>query len=78
MRGDTTGSARPRGNGPFGGFPQDLALSSSAWYSSGFYRRLVRDYEHRPASSRSRVLWAMTSVMSRRLTGRTIASWRTA
>jgi len=43
-----------------------------------FYRRLVRDYEHRPASSRSRVLWAMTSVMSRRLTGATIASWRTA
>ncbi len=43
-----------------------------------FYRRLVRDYEHRPTSSRSRVLWAMTSVMSRRLAGRTIASWRTA
>lgn len=43
-----------------------------------FYRRLARDYEHRPASSRSRVLCAMTSVMSRRLTGRTIASWRTA
>lgn len=42
-----------------------------------FYRRLVRDYEHRPASSRSRVFWAMTSVMSRRLTGATIASWRT-
>ena len=42
-----------------------------------FYRRLVRDYEHRPASSRSRVLWAMTSVMSRRLTGSTIATWRT-
>ncbi|MEU2994796.1 hypothetical protein ABZ772_31680 [Streptomyces griseoincarnatus] len=43
-----------------------------------FYRRLVRDYEHRPASSRSRVFWAMTSVMARRLTGSTIASWRTA
>lgn len=43
-----------------------------------FYRRLVRDYEHRPASSRSRVFWAMTSVMSRRLTGATLASWRTA
>jgi transposase len=43
-----------------------------------FYRRLVRDYEHRPASSRSRVFWAMTSVMSRRLTGATITSWRTA
>ncbi|MFG3002077.1 IS5 family transposase [Streptomyces sp. NPDC048340] len=42
-----------------------------------FYRRLVRDYEHRPASSRSRVFWAMTSVMSRRLTGATLASWRT-
>ena len=43
-----------------------------------FYRRLVRDYEHRPVSSRSRVFWAMTSVMSRRLTGATLASWRTA
>jgi transposase len=43
-----------------------------------FYRRLVRDYEHRPSSSRSRVFWAMTSVMARRLTGSTIASWRTA
>jgi transposase len=42
-----------------------------------FYRRLVRDYEHRAASSRSRVFWAMTSVMSRRLTGATLASWRT-
>ncbi|MCX5338487.1 IS5 family transposase [Streptomyces atratus] len=43
-----------------------------------FYRRLVRDYEHRPTTSRSRVFWAMTSVMVRRLTGATIASWRTA
>ncbi|MGW2746019.1 hypothetical protein [Streptomyces sp. NPDC001450] len=43
-----------------------------------FYRRLVRDYEHRLASSRSRLLWAMTSIMSRRLTGATLASWRTA
>ncbi|MFI1045613.1 hypothetical protein [Streptomyces griseoruber] len=42
-----------------------------------FYRRLVRAYEHRPASSRSRVFWAMTSVVSRRLTGATLASWRT-
>ncbi len=41
-----------------------------------FYRRLVRDYEHRLASSRSRVFWAMTSVMSRRLTGITLPSWR--
>lgn len=42
-----------------------------------FYRRLVRDYEHRPATSRSRVFWAMTSVMARRLTGATIPAWRT-
>ncbi|MFE4875155.1 IS5 family transposase [Streptomyces sp. NPDC056682] len=42
-----------------------------------FYRRLVRDYEHRLATSRSRVFWAMASVMARRLTGATIASWRT-
>jgi transposase len=33
------------------------------------HRRLVRDYEHRPASSASRVYWAMTHVMARRLTG---------
>ncbi|WP_084959969.1 IS5 family transposase [Thermoactinospora rubra] len=33
-----------------------------------FHRRLVRDYEHHPASSESRVYWAMTDVMSRRLT----------
>ncbi|THA30669.1 IS5 family transposase [Streptomyces sp. A1547] len=43
-----------------------------------FYRRLVRDYEHRPASSRSRVYWAMTSVMARRLTDAVLPSWRTA
>ncbi|WP_338675986.1 IS5 family transposase [Streptomyces sp. SCSIO 30461] len=43
-----------------------------------FYRRLVRDYEHRLASSRSRVFWAMTSVMARRLTGTTLPSWRNA
>jgi transposase len=33
-----------------------------------FHRRLVRDHEHLPASSESRVYWAMTDVMSRRLT----------
>ncbi|WP_406470192.1 IS5 family transposase [Streptomyces sp. NBC_01615] len=39
------------------------------------HRRLVRDYEHRPASSASRVYWAMTHVMARRLTGNTL-TWR--
>jgi len=29
-------------------------------------RRLVRDYEHRPASSESRVYWAMRDVIERR------------
>ncbi|UUN28818.1 IS5 family transposase [Streptomyces sp. FIT100] len=43
-----------------------------------FYRRLVRDYEHRLTSSRSRVYWAMTSVMARRLTDAALPSWRTA
>jgi transposase len=42
-----------------------------------FYRRLVRDYERRPATSRSRVFWAMTSVMAHRLTGATVPAWRT-
>lgn len=32
------------------------------------HRRLARDYEHRPSSA-SRVYWAMTHVMTRRLTG---------
>jgi transposase len=41
-----------------------------------FHRRLVRDYEHLPASSESRVYWAMTDVMSRRLTRGTAPSRR--
>jgi transposase len=44
----------------------------------GFHRRLVRDYEHRPASSESRVYWAMSDVMTRRLTGTSSPSWRSA
>ncbi|MCX5584036.1 IS5 family transposase [Streptomyces erythrochromogenes] len=40
------------------------------------HRRLVRDYEHRPASSASRVYWAMTHVMARRLTGKNTPTWR--
>ncbi|MFB7781931.1 IS5 family transposase [Streptomyces vinaceus] len=40
------------------------------------HRRLVRDYEHRPASSASRVYWAMTHVMARRLTGESTRTWR--
>ena len=41
-----------------------------------FHRRLVRDYEHRPSSSASRVYWAMTDVMARRVTGTSTRSWR--
>ncbi|MGW1077445.1 IS5 family transposase [Streptomyces sp. NPDC002537] len=40
------------------------------------HRRLVRDYEHRPASSASRVYWAMTHVMARRITDTTTLTWR--
>ncbi|MFE7616371.1 IS5 family transposase [Streptomyces sp. NPDC057496] len=40
------------------------------------HRRLVRDYERHPASSASRVYWAMTHVMTRRLTGETTHTWR--
>jgi transposase len=43
-----------------------------------FHRRLVRDYEHRLASSASRVYWAMTDVMARRLAGASVPSWRLA
>ncbi|MFJ8097510.1 IS5 family transposase [Streptomyces griseofuscus] len=40
------------------------------------HRRLVRDYEHRPASSESRVYWAISDVMARRLTGTSTPAWR--
>ena len=40
------------------------------------HRRLVRDYEHRPASSESRVYWAISDAMIRRLTGASTPSWR--
>jgi transposase len=42
------------------------------------HRRLVRDYEHLPRSSESRVYWAMTAVILRRLTGATAAARRSA
>lgn len=41
------------------------------------HRRLVRDYERRPASAESMVYWSMTGLMARRLTGTATPSWRT-
>ncbi len=40
------------------------------------HRRLVCDYEHRPASAESRVYWAISDVMARRLTGGATPAWR--
>ena len=40
------------------------------------HRRLARACEHRPASSGSRVYWAMSDVMARRLTGTSTPAWR--
>ncbi|MFI9789163.1 IS5 family transposase [Kitasatospora sp. NPDC051984] len=40
------------------------------------HRRLVRDYEHRPASAESRVYWAISDRMSKMLTGTSTPSWR--
>ena len=42
------------------------------------FRRLVREYDHRPQTSRSRVYWAMTDTMARRLTASTAPAWRNA
>jgi len=42
------------------------------------HRRLVRDYEHEISSSASRVYWAMTDVMARRVAGASARSWRAA
>ncbi len=40
------------------------------------HRRLVRDYEHRPASAESRVYWAISDRMSRMLTSTSTPAWR--
>ncbi|GHD76386.1 DDE transposase [Streptomyces mirabilis] len=40
------------------------------------HRRLVRDYEHRPASAESRVYWAISRRMSKMLTGTSTPAWR--
>ncbi|EXU62516.1 hypothetical protein Z951_41140 [Streptomyces sp. PRh5] len=62
------------------GLGTSLARNSQAgWAAPGLlmlHRRLVRDYEHLPHSSESRVYWAMTAVILRRLTGVTAAAWR--
>ena len=43
---------------------------------SMLHRRLVRDYEHRPASAESRVYWAINDRMSKMLTGTSTPAWR--
>ena len=40
------------------------------------HRRLVRDYEIKPASAESMVYWASTSLMAARLTGQSTPTWR--
>jgi hypothetical protein len=40
------------------------------------HRRLVREYESRPASSVSRTLWASAATLIRRLTGTSTPTWR--
>jgi transposase len=42
------------------------------------HRRLSRDYETLPEHSRTMIHWAMIDVMSRRLTGESTPSWRSA
>ena len=39
-------------------------------------RRMVREYEVNESSSESRVYWAITSIMARRLTGESTPTWR--
>jgi transposase len=40
------------------------------------HRRLVRDYEGNPATTEARVYWAISDVMTRRLTGTSTPTWR--
>jgi transposase len=50
-------------------------LAEQAFGTLMLHRRLVRDYEHLPASSESHLYWAATDRMTRRLTGVT-THWR--
>ncbi|MFJ8856789.1 transposase, partial [Streptomyces sp. NPDC102437] len=56
--------------------PQPKRWRVEQTYGILMHRRLVRDYEHRPSSSISRVYWAMTHVMVRRLTDANTPTWR--
>ena len=40
------------------------------------HRRLARDYEHNPDSTASRVYWAVSANMTRRLTHERTLPWR--
>jgi transposase len=40
------------------------------------HRRLARDYETLPERSRTMIHWAMTDIMTRRLTGESTPTWR--
>jgi len=61
-----------------GALPVFIFVHGGGWILGDYptHRRLVRDYEHLSATSESRVYWAMTDVMSRRLTRAPAPSWR--
>jgi len=40
------------------------------------HRRLTRDYETLPLSSRAMIHWSIIGIMSRTLTGRATISWQ--
>jgi putative transposase len=57
----------------FGVLPRRWVVERTfAWISK--HRRTVRDYEHLPASHEAMILWAMTALMTRRLTQPTQSS----
>lgn len=57
--------------------PRQWVVEQS-WSTLILHRRLVRDYEARPESSASMVLWSSIDNMTRRLTDTTTPTWRDA
>jgi transposase len=67
--------ARPEGQKGFVPLPRRWAVERTLGWLM-LHRRLARDYETLPERSVTMIHWAMTDLMSRRLTGESTPTWR--
>jgi transposase len=67
--------AKPEGQKGFVPLPRRWAVERTLGWLM-LHRRLARDYETLPERSVTMIHWAMTDLMSRRLTGESTPTWR--